>query len=329
VRVEDETERIRGAQWAARLFVTHCRDIENNLNDLRQNIDQELSQVHEQLDAVHSSRGRKNRDLASHALGALRQVCKLRLHEYVAASAGSVIQVVKGQVSSTQDELMDLERELRHLATQFDTSRTLDHNADDQHDALDDLAESIGQVLVDNVEQLANQLQCKLRDEVMQLVGGLHGLLMQSSDKRNKLPALMRGVARVTVVGILKQLDASDILFHDGEAPRTEVEKLAECLDAARPRLLACGGAKRLLVVLPKGSSQARPIEILHHEMNETPSVVENCEGDFILCYEAEQVSLTQAAVSFIDGRSDLAEAALRLHTRNDVNWSHLPDLVS
>jgi hypothetical protein len=80
--------------------------------------------------------------------------------------------------------------------------------------------------------------------------------------------------------------------------------------------------------MLPRGSTQVRPLEILHEEMNETPSVVENCDGDFILCYEVEQISLTQAAVQLIEGRRDFAEAASRLHTRNDVNWSNLPDLL-
>ena len=141
------------------------------------------------------------------------------------------------------------------------------------------------------------------------------------------MPSWMRGVARVTVVNIMKQLDVADVLFHD-DSLQAEVATLAECLAAAKPRLLACGGAKRLLLMLPKGSTQVRPIEILHQEMHEIPSVVENCDGDFILCYEVEQISLTQAAVTLIDERRDLAEAASRLHTRTDVSWSNLPDLV-
>jgi hypothetical protein len=80
--------------------------------------------------------------------------------------------------------------------------------------------------------------------------------------------------------------------------------------------------------MLPRGSTQVRPLEILHEELHETPSVLENCDGDFILCYEAEQISLTQTAVTIIDGRADYAEAAARLHTRTDIAWTALPDLV-
>jgi len=66
----------------------------------------------------------------------------------------------------------------------------------------------------------------------------------------------------------------------------------------------------------------------MHNELNETPSAATNNSGDFVICYEIEQMSLTQAAVTLIDGRRDFAEFADRLHTRTDVDWANLPDLV-
>jgi serine/threonine protein kinase len=328
-RVEQADDRIRGAQWAAQWFSTYCRDIEQHMSDLHLKIDQELEQLQQRLDSVQqAARGKtKDREKPDSVVAAVERLCRLRLYERVVASASGVIRAVKGQVSAAEDELMDLERELRHLAKQFDTARTLDTPQEDREE-VDGISESVGQILIDNVEKLTGQLESRLQESLVQEAGGLRALLMQGGDQRNRLPMVMRGIARSTVVGIMKQLDASDMLFQNEEAPQGEVDTLSKCLTAARPRLLACGGAKRLLVMLPKGSSQVRPIEVLHEEMNETPSVVENCDGDFILCYEAEQISLTQAAVTLIEGRRDLAEAASRLHTRNDVNWSNLPDLV-
>ena len=56
--------------------------------------------------------------------------------------------------------------------------------------------------------------------------------------------------------------------------------------------------------------------------------MADNNDGDFVLCYEVEQLSLTQVAVTLIDGRRDYAEYAERLHTRTDLGWSRLPDLA-
>jgi len=329
-RVEDEDDRVRGAQWAAQWFATHCHHVEQRLAQLHERIDGELTQQEQRLEAsMAPARGRqKDREKMSSGLGIVKQMARLRLYERVVAGASSIIQAVRGQVASIQDELMELERELRHLAGQFDNSRTLDEPLEDDRQGTDNLAESVTQILVDNVERLTRELEERLAREVVMPVGGLRDLLMQGGNARNQLPDTMRGVARTTVVGIMKQLDVSDVLFPHEDESQSEVDTLSECLAAARPRLLACGGAKRLLVMLPQGSTQVRPLEILHDEMNETPSVVENCDGDFILCYEVEQISLTQAAVGIIEGRRDFAEAASRLHTRNDVAWSNLPDIV-
>ncbi len=328
-KVEDENDRIRGAQWAAQWLATHCRAIEKRVGELRLGIEHELGQVQHRIDAIQTPRGRgKERVSDDHLLLALQQYCRLRLYASVVESAASITQVIKGQLSSAQDELMDMERELRHLASQFDTSRTLDMPSGEESATVDELTRSIGQILVDNTDRLTGQLELKFRTEIVQKAGGLRQLLMQGGNERNRLAALMRGVTRSTVVNVMKQLDVADMLFHEEDAQQGEVATLVECMSAAKPRLLACGGAKRLLLLLPKGSTQVRPIEILHQELHVIPSVVENCDGDFILCHEVEQISLTQAAVTLIDGRRDLAEAASRLRTRTDVTWSNLPDLA-
>ncbi len=126
----------------------------------------------------------------------------------------------------------------------------------------------------------------------------------------------------------MKTLDVADVMFRGDQQVENDVTTLSDSLEAAKPRLLRCGGARRLLVVLPKGSDNARPLEILHGQLSEVPSVSRNNDGDFIICHEAEQISLTQAAVTIIGGRPDLADYAMRLHTRNDVSWLTLPDIV-
>ena len=328
-RVEEEPDRVRGAQWAGQWLTTHCRSIDKRVGEVRQGIQYELQQVQQRLEAMQASHGRgKECVVTEQLLALLEQYSRLRLYDRVVGSTASIVQIIRGQMSSALEELMDMERELRHLASQFDTSRTLDLPACEHATRVDDLTRSVAQVLVENVGRLTGQLEPKLRTEVLVPAGGLRSLLMQGGVERNRLPTLMRGVARTTVVNVMKQLDVADVLFRDEDTQQEEVKTLSECLAAARPRLMECGGAKRLLLMLPKGSTQVRPIEILHQEMHEVPSVVENCDGDFILCYEMEQISLTQAAVTLIEGRPDLAEAASRLHTRTDINWSNLPDLV-
>ncbi len=44
-----------------------------------------------------------------------------------------------------------------------------------------------------------------------------------------------------------------------------------------------------------------------------------------IIWQEAEQISLAQLAHCLAEGRPEIVEAAVRLHTRTDVQWTHPP----
>ena len=189
------------------------------------------------------------------------------------------------------------------------------------------LQRRVSEIVSEQIVEIAEQLNERLQDDILAECGGLRNLLTEGGRKRNLLPTRMRAAARSTVVDMLQRVDVASILF-GGRTDEHDTQVLKECLEAAQPKLRQCGGAKRLLVMLPKGSACVRPLELMHRELNETPSAATNCDGDLVICYELEQMSLTQAAVTLIDGRRDFAEFADRLHTRTDVNWANLPDLV-
>jgi hypothetical protein len=335
--VDDSACRIRGAQWLAKWLTTYCESLRERATELRTNVDQELLQVEQKLTAFKAQRVKSNSRNKVGQSGPslytlLQQLCRLRLYETVVGAVGAIIQAVKGQISLIEDEVLDLSRELRHLAEQFDTSRALDTPRSEDASSSDNVGrgiyDSVASILSEGAEELADRLNERLEREILVESQGLRNLLLKGGPSRSRLPARLRAAARATLTEMLRHVDVAEMLFtHDGQ---TEGEKdlLQESLEAATPRLLKCGGAKRLLVMLPEGSTCTRPLEVLHHQFKETPSVAANCDGDFVICYEIERMSLTQAAVTLIDGRRDFAEFAARLHTRTDVQWTNLPDLV-
>ncbi|MGM0489962.1 MAG: tubulin-like doman-containing protein [Planctomycetota bacterium] len=328
-QVEGEECRIQGAQWAARWFINHCGDLEQRATALHAPVTHELSGLQQRLASVKVKRGRgKERETAGKRLGMLREFCRLRCYQNVVAGVARVARLIRGRVARVSDELQDLERELHYLGSQFEAPRPVDAVGGDEAEMPDALVDSTRQALTEHMTTLVETLDGMLQENVLRPAGGLWKLLMPGRGPRNDLPATMRDLARPIIVGVVKTLDVSEILFHEEKGSRHAVETLSEGLDAATPRLLACGGARRLLVISPSSASQTRPVEMLQREMHIAPSVVENAEGDFILCCEAEGISLTQAAVGMIDGRAEFAEAAARVHTRNDVQWSGLPDLA-
>ncbi|MHB8969571.1 MAG: tubulin-like doman-containing protein [Pirellulaceae bacterium] len=328
--VDDDTARIRGAQWLAQWLTALCKTIEDRVQHLHNNVAIELTEAERLLASPSTARIRgTDRSMADDLPALLELYCKHRVYERVVDNVSIIVRSTKGQVATVRDELVDLEREVRHLAERFDTLRTFDSLVgDDDEVGADQLLDSVGHMLADGVRELTERLDQRLATVVLKEAGGLRRLLLQGGDGRNKLPTVVRSMARTTVIGLMKTLDAADVMFANHRELADDSSTLAESLASARPPLLRCGGSKRLLVMLPSGSAHVRPLEILHDQMHEVPSVAQNNDGDFVLCYEVEQLSLTQVAVTLIDGRRDYAEFAARFHTRTDVDWSTLPDIV-
>jgi hypothetical protein len=333
-QVDDESIRIQGAQWLARTIGAQCKATDEKLTGLQKNVKGELAQVDANLKALHAaftkSKGRqRDRQGGPSAADLLKQLCRLRLYKYVVSGVTGVVQGVKGQVSLIDDEVMELGRGLRHLADQFDTSRTLDDLAAEPDDTSLSarLQRRVAATVAEQISEIADRLNERLQEDILAECGGLRNLLTEGR-KHNVLPARLRASIRRTLVETLRCVDVASLLFSGGDEGEQEAHVLEECLKASQPKLLQCGGAKRLLVLLPEGSRCVRPLEVMHSELNETPSAATNNSGDFVVCYEIEQMSLTQAAVTLIDGRRDFPEFADRLHTRTDVDWANLPDLV-
>jgi eukaryotic-like serine/threonine-protein kinase len=96
----------------------------------------------------------------------------------------------------------------------------------------------------------------------------------------------------------------------------------ANSLDLPNPRLLACGGARRLLLVAPDGSVTPQTQERLAARFGCTPTIVTRPSGEIVLCCEGEHIDADRVAALLVGQRRDCARMAMRLHTRIDVPWT-------
>jgi hypothetical protein len=93
-------------------------------------------------------------------------------------------------------------------------------------------------------------------------------------------------------------------------------------LNTARPRLLDLGGAKRLLVGIPKQLDVVDMARGIEQVSGERVSVSIEPEGDVKFCYEIEELPWEGIHTKLIRQRHDCRELAGRLHTRINVNWT-------
>jgi serine/threonine protein kinase len=90
---------------------------------------------------------------------------------------------------------------------------------------------------------------------------------------------------------------------------------------------LGCGHTRRLIAVAPGDQLSSDAVKSIRRAVPGGDVVAAEVPMPFVLC-EAEGLSLAHVAAKLVESRPDAAEAAHRLHTRNDIEWQRLPNVL-
>ena len=253
----------------------------------------------------------------------------LRLDQMTLHRTCELLRAVSAEVSVIAKRLTSLGQELELLVDEF-AEISSDNKCVDTgtpSNSLHDLYSSVTEALRSRVPEMAAEVDEQLNKDFFAKHGGLRSVLEMDIDLRGPFSDVLRGAARTAVLHALNQMNIAELLLASPKEPGEPNGLLRVLADAAAPPVLKCGGSQRLLVVCPAGSAEPLVREAFVEQLNETPSVVYDSDGDLVLCYEAERISVANAAANLIDNRSDFAEVASRLHARIDVAWSELSQL--
>jgi hypothetical protein len=245
----------------------------------------------------------------------------VRLYELAAQRAGKLIHALQSHIVAAHDVLVDLQRDLDHLASEFAAPAADAPGAAHGDDAA--LRTTIITQLRSAEPEMALQIEEQLTKELFARHGGLQATMIAGGDARQKLIAAIRSRARQAALAKVVSIDLGAILLaaDGGESP------LAKCLQQAQPWLERCGGRRRLVFVIPQQLiAQYSPTTLVSQlppgTFTQLPGVAAGAAGDLVVLYELGDVSLAHAAAHLIGFRRDLAEAASRLQTRSDVTWT-------
>ncbi len=328
--VDDPTLRVHGTQRIAKAVQLHLRVLCDRLRDARTRLASESQALQAALyaslpDASGKCRGQRRSPAELQTM--FFQDCKLRLFELGAQVAANIANALQSHSVSAHDTLVDLARELHHLAVQFATDELAEEEEieTESTDTLAPLRQMVGEQLKQADESLAMILDEQLTANILLPNGGLRAVISGGGAQRESLLTQLNAAARQAVLGRLGGIDiAGSALGVEGSD-----HPIRRCLEGARPVLPPCGGKRRLFCILPAESAQKLTSETLAAqigpaEFQQAPTVVPDASGDVVLLYETGELSLKHAAAALIDSRVDLAEVASRLHTRADVTWTPL-----
>ena len=99
---------------------------------------------------------------------------------------------------------------------------------------------------------------------------------------------------------------------------------LADKCSSAAPELIACGGARRTLVLAPAEMNRERLVQANGGIPAESLTFVEHARSEIVVCQEIAEVPLNRIVKHLVGSRRDYPELADRLHTRIDIDWPSL-----
>jgi len=314
---------VLGAKRAAKWFQSYLKRLVDKLAESRARFARETATAVQTLLSTEVAKGKAKARTPQDLANAYLLYCRLRLFELAAQRAGQIAHALQSHAVAAHDSMIDLQRDLDHLAAQFPVRDEGDAPPPATSAEVSAVRSSVANQLKGSEESLALQLDEHLTKTVFANQGGLRAVVSAGGEARENLVATIRTGARQAALATVQSIDLTSLLLtsQEGESP------LVKCLTEARPWLERCGGRRRLIFVIPQHlvgqySSASLSGQLGNGLFTQLPGVAPGTSCDLVLLFELGDISLPHAAAHIVDFRRDLAEASSRLQTRCDITWT-------
>lgn len=321
----DVDVRVTGAQRIADWFVERIETLLPEIETARRERRERLSEL---LDTVGDADRR--RGLFARILGGKRDkgnqwidVVTLRREILAISAMDKWMQRIQRRIREVQDQLRAMTLELDVLVEQFNVTDQWAAMAAGLNDedrlpsANDELRRMVLNTLNSKLPELAASLDNDFRTTHF---GKAKTLTDTLGAHKTGLSQSVMAAARAAVFGVLEEIDVANLLLPASNLPEL-ADQLVRCVRESEPRLMNCGGEKRLVLVYPRGTDGGPLQNTIEAGAEQPVSLVADTGGDIFLCHEIEHIALDAIIQRLSGHRSEYLAAAERLHTRVDVQW--------
>jgi serine/threonine protein kinase len=257
---------------------------------------------------------------------AMLQFVRWRIEDLALFGLSKLFRQILAQIASAGDHLKDLQRTLGQLSEAFAAESPWRPADDRQASAkvVDEVRLAVTDSLRQKMPELVQRAAAGFQSQFLDQHGGLRNLCKNANAMHNAVPSALRTLAQAQVFAALKEIPIAQALLGSADDAASRLERIKECIDAAKPRISGCGGGQRLLAILPDNPQGAALQTAVSQELQPPATVVGYSEPDVVFAYELQDISIAHVAARLIEDRTDFAQMAARLHTRIDVVWSPL-----
>ena len=250
----------------------------------------------------------------------------LRFQEFVAGICAKFYRNCQSTLVLVDERVRQFRHQLEMISEEFSSGEQLPIDMADEQFSMDRLlAASIEKDLQVHIARTESLVYESL---ILERGGYLEAMASQGC-WYHRLPGAIRSAAKNVLADAYKKLSIENVIVDNNVRLEQLVKWLNEKIKQARPVIDDCGGASRILIGLPSLSAEESTLPDLMKAQFSVPTVpINGTLGNVVICFEGEDVSLASVAYRLLEARPDAIELVQRLHTRNDVEWTTLNDLL-
>jgi len=283
----------------------------------------ELMSMLGEMSAANGSLTGKGRDEIA---AVVSQYVDLRFQEFAAGICARYYRTCSSTLTRVDDRINQFRHQLELISEGFLPDDGLVTDAMSDQFSMDRLlAASIERELQANIVRTESLVY----DSLIRERGGYLEAMSSQGCWYHRLPGAIRTAAKQVLADAYKKLSLEKVITSNNVRLEQLVKWLDEKIKQAQPVIDDCGGASRILIGLPALSDGESVLPELMKTQFAVPTIpINGTLGNVIICFEGEDVSLASVAYRLLEARPDAIELVKRLHTRNDVTWTTLNDLL-
>jgi len=233
----------------------------------------------------------------------------LRFQEFASSACAKYYRRCQATLAYVEERVTQFRRQVELVGEKFATDEGLLADASDEQFSMNRLlAASIEkdlQVSIAKTEALVYESLILER-------GGYLEAMESQGCWYHRLPGAIRSAAQQVLADAYKKLSIEKVIVNNNVRLEQLVKWLNEKIKEARPVVDDCGGASRILIGLPTLATDESTLPELMKAQFAVPTIpINGTLGNVVL-----------------EARPDAIELVKRIHTRNDVNWTTLNDLM-
>jgi serine/threonine protein kinase len=314
-RVDVAGLRLAGARRAADELIAHCQETLTEAKSLAKQVASRLVEIHRA--AADESAAQDEPPVAVDENPVLTYF-RLRLDHCAMIAAEHIATSIVADLKADADALNQLGRDVMEMAGR------VNGNADQWLSlSSDDSRGRAASHLHAQLAEIATRVDEQVQTQCIDQQGGLLAAIAAGGRTRAQLFSTLKECSHQAIQRSLSEVDVLAQVIGDADGA-----SLAERIREVSPELLQYGGSRRVLAVLPKSAAEANSIAQIQASLGGKISLVPGCDNSLVLCVEGQDLVLPEVAVNVVQRRRDYVEFAERVHSRSDIQWTKLTDLI-